>query len=173
MNLVSIIINGEYLVWPSLEELVRKFSFLSNIEGYQCLSFYKKLVESGEIKDQTLRASVELQPEASLPQNNVDTTIAPTETLSPVEALTAQQNAEKHQIPASTGIVYPVQVSIKALDISSIEICVFCGSSGDPANLLFCAECGDCFHSFCLSPPVNLPEEKKSTWRYWGILCCY
>lgn len=47
------------------------------------------------------------------------------------------------------------------------EVCLLCGSTGCADWQLICYDCGECFHSFCLSPPVNISRIKPSPqlWR--------
>lgn len=46
------------------------------------------------------------------------------------------------------------------------EACAVCASSGAPEYFLFCQDCGECFHSFCIDSPLPLmlkQEECLST----------
>lgn len=37
-----------------------------------------------------------------------------------------------------------------------IEMCLVCGSSGNVKQMIFCHDCGECYHTFCLTPPIQL-----------------
>jgi len=53
--------------------------------------------------------------------------------------------------------VFP-QVQLKLLTQSvpaKLELCLICSSYGSLSSLLFCHDCGQCFHSFCLNPPLD------------------
>lgn len=55
----------------------------------------------------------------------------------------------------------------------SVDACLFCGSSGSPASMIFCVDCGECFHSYCLSVPVsNLSIDNLLYWRCTNCKIC-
>ncbi|KAL6049119.1 Histone-lysine N-methyltransferase, variant 2 [Balamuthia mandrillaris] len=54
------------------------------------------------------------------------------------------------------------------IPISHLELCCLCGSSGigkDQVCLLWCHDCSECYHSYCLSTELHLYGDKKRHWR--------
>ncbi len=41
-------------------------------------------------------------------------------------------------------------VLLDELQFASVDVCLKCGSSGDWDQFLFCADCGEAFHAYCL-----------------------
>ncbi len=82
------------------------------------------------------------------------------------ELLEADPDSKQKLNDSSSSIVaYPIQVYMKNLDLHDMDLCVLCGSAGDSKDLMFCMECGDCYHSFCLNLPLTIPESNKRVWR--------
>lgn len=48
-----------------------------------------------------------------------------------------------------------------------LDLCLICSSTGDPSSLLFCHDCGECYHTFCLNPIARKDTIKPSVmeWR--------
>jgi F/Y-rich N-terminus/PHD-like zinc-binding domain/PHD-finger len=68
------------------------------------------------------------------------------------------------------------EVKLKPLDAffcSWMECCFTCGSSGAADTLLFCVDCGEAFHSFCVSAPVHSMEPSSvAGWRCPNCKIC-
>jgi len=58
------------------------------------------------------------------------------------------------------------------LYLHRVDLCYVCGSAGDWQYLLFCVDCGEGFHAFCLNPPVELNEKRRTNWRCANCMMC-
>jgi Bromodomain/PHD-finger len=65
---------------------------------------------------------------------------------------------------------------LKPLDAfycSWMDSCFTCGSSGASDTLLFCVDCGEAFHSFCVSAPIHSMEASSvAGWRCPNCKIC-
>jgi zinc finger protein ubi-d4 len=53
------------------------------------------------------------------------------------------------------------------------DCCLVCGSSGRGELMLFCVDCGEAVHSFCVEAPLStMPEEARATWRCLNCRVC-
>eukprot|EP01038_Epipyxis_sp_PR26KG_P012769 gene12769-17121_t len=53
------------------------------------------------------------------------------------------------------------------------DICSICGSSGTVECMLFCMDCGECFHSFCIEAPLSyMSPQIQATWRCMNCKIC-
>mmetsp|Transcript_4693 Transcript_4693/g.10574 ORF Transcript_4693/g.10574 Transcript_4693/m.10574 type:complete len:1816 (+) Transcript_4693:173-5620(+) len=57
--------------------------------------------------------------------------------------------------------------SVDALYCGWMDSCLTCGSSGASDTMLFCVDCGEAYHSFC----VNAPIHSMSDWSVAGWRC--
>jgi len=57
--------------------------------------------------------------------------------------------------------------SVDALYCAWMDCCFTCGSSGASDTMLFCVDCGESYHSFC----VNAPVHSMSKWSVAGWRC--
>jgi len=68
------------------------------------------------------------------------------------------------------------EAKMKALDAfycSWMDCCFTCGSSGASDTFLFCVDCGEAFHSFCVSAPVHSMElSSVAGWRCPNCKIC-
>lgn len=65
----------------------------------------------------------------------------------------------ENKIDIEPSVVVPlieVHFSHKLHIEEHMEFCLLCGSTGDNSNLIFCHDCGECYHTFCLNPPIQL-----------------
>jgi hypothetical protein len=54
-----------------------------------------------------------------------------------------------------------------------MECCYTCGSSGAADTMLFCVDCGEAFHSFCVSAPIHsMTASSVSGWRCPNCKIC-
>ena len=62
---------------------------------------------------------------------------------------------------------------VEAHYCSWMESCFTCGSSGAPDTMLFCVDCGEAFHSFCVNAPIHSMEQASvSGWRCPNCKIC-
>lgn len=52
------------------------------------------------------------------------------------------------------------------------DICVACGSIGLDASMLACAQCGQCYHSFCADVPKITRTMIEKGWRCLDCTIC-
>ena len=61
------------------------------------------------------------------------------------------------------------EVQLNLLDahfVSWMEMCYTCGSSGAQDTMLFCIDCGEGYHSFCVNAPImSMTEDSILAWR--------
>ena len=56
--------------------------------------------------------------------------------------------------------------------IIPLETCVSCGSCGDRESMLFCADCGEAYHIYCMSLSGTVNEEMRNGWRCMNCKVC-
>lgn len=60
-----------------------------------------------------------------------------------------------------------------ALFLSCTEACLVCGASSPDDLLLFCIDCGEAYHSFCVDAPITtMNQTAKLTWRCTNCKIC-
>ena len=61
-----------------------------------------------------------------------------------------------------------------AAALSAVEACLLCGRTGDGDALIFCYDCGEAFHSFCVMPnrDASFVERAKLLWRCHNCTSC-
>ena len=68
------------------------------------------------------------------------------------------------------------EFKLKPLDAfysSWMDCCFTCGSSGASDTFLFCVDCGEAFHSFCVSAPIHSMEPSSvAGWRCPNCKIC-
>lgn len=78
--------------------------------------------------------------------------------------------------PDQPSCVPYTEAKMKALDAfycSWMDCCFTCGSSGASDTFLFCVDCGEAFHSFCVSAPVHSMElSSVAGWRCPNCKIC-
>ncbi len=56
---------------------------------------------------------------------------------------------------------------------SCLDECLICGSSGTQDLMLFCIDCGECLHSFCVDAPfASMSPEARLQWRCTNCKVC-
>ena len=56
---------------------------------------------------------------------------------------------------------------------SWLESCLVCGASGDPAKFLYCMECGEGYHGYCVQAPIGvMGDYSRLTWRCANCKVC-
>jgi hypothetical protein len=72
-------------------------------------------------------------------------------------------------LPSSAQVISAEQ----AIYTFPIDQCLSCGSSGCPENFLFCIDCGECAHSYCIDVSfVGISDSIKLTWRCLNCKVC-
>ena len=61
---------------------------------------------------------------------------------------------------------------VTAYGVSGVDMCVVCGSAGDPDKMMFCCDCGEAFHCYCLAHPIASTANVSSLWRCTDCLLC-
>ena len=56
--------------------------------------------------------------------------------------------------------------------MNKIEICIMCGGTGDKETMVYCHECGEGYHHYCLNPPPTLLLENKLNSYEWRCVNC-
>lgn len=78
--------------------------------------------------------------------------------------------------PDQSSCVPFAEVKLKPTDAfycSWMECCFTCGSSGAMDTMLFCVDCGEGFHSFCVNAPVHSMDQfSVSGWRCPNCKIC-
>lgn len=68
------------------------------------------------------------------------------------------------------------EVKLKPLEAhfaSWMECCFTCGSSGAADTMLFCVDCGEAFHAFCVNAPIlSMETSSVSGWRCPNCKIC-
>jgi hypothetical protein len=52
------------------------------------------------------------------------------------------------------------------------DMCLSCGSSGDIDKMLYCCDCGECYHSYCIGEDGTIYPEMRSGWRCTNCKIC-
>ncbi|RHY27065.1 hypothetical protein DYB32_007073 [Aphanomyces invadans] len=71
--------------------------------------------------------------------------------------------------------VVVTQSKMQAHETAWIDMCVVCCSSGQPQSMIFCVDCGEVFHTFCLQPALDILEHTKHNDKileYWRCPNC-
>ena len=58
--------------------------------------------------------------------------------------------------------------------LNSKDFCLVCGSSPNKDEVLYCRDCGDCFHTYCAmdTRARKIPKEKRHMWRCPACRIC-
>lgn len=69
-----------------------------------------------------------------------------------------------------------VQARSSAHTYAWMDMCLTCGSAGLNSEMIFCVDCGECFHTFCVpgmsSEKVNGSEHLQAFWRCQNCKMC-
>ncbi|KAH9137605.1 hypothetical protein LEN26_005667 [Aphanomyces euteiches] len=60
----------------------------------------------------------------------------------------------------------------QAHEMSWLDVCMVCCSSGQTQAMVFCVDCGEAFHGFCLHPPLDLEGRSEKIQEYWRCPNC-
>ena len=62
---------------------------------------------------------------------------------------------------------------LQANNCAWIDLCIVCASGTTAStNLIFCIDCGEGFHPFCLNPPFKMNQRTKDYWRCSNCKIC-
>lgn len=64
-------------------------------------------------------------------------------------------------------------IMLKTIIPPENELCLICCSLGDLNDIIFCADCGECYHTFCLTPPLDKKFIKPSIYEWRCPNCKY
>eukprot|EP00934_Nitzschia_sp_Nitz4_P006267 Nitzschia sp. Nitz4//scaffold57_size113557//55705//61502//NITZ4_003994-RA/size113557-augustus-gene-0.180-mRNA-1//-1//CDS//3329554855//6257//frame0 len=82
----------------------------------------------------------------------------------------------RQQQPDQVSCVPCTPVKLKSSDAyycTWMDSCFVCGSSGASDTLLFCVDCGEAFHSFCVSAPIHsMDAAAVASWRCPNCKIC-
>lgn len=70
-------------------------------------------------------------------------------------------------IPPVVEYILPQYASMIAMDC-----CLSCGSTGDRDRMLFCGDCGECYHVYCVNANGTANHEMKCGWRCPNCKIC-
>jgi len=64
--------------------------------------------------------------------------------------------------------------SLQTKSLNSKEFCLVCGSSPNKEEVLYCRDCGNCFHTYCAidTRARRIPKEKRHLWRCRACRIC-
>jgi len=78
--------------------------------------------------------------------------------------------------PDPVSVVEGAEILLNPLDAhycSWMDTCFACGSSGSSETLLFCVDCGEAFHPFCVSAPIHsMSAAAVAAWRCPNCKTC-
>lgn len=60
----------------------------------------------------------------------------------------------------------------QAAKLAWTDVCLSCGSAGDPHRMVLCVDCGEAYHLFCASPGVAATERVRNSWRCPNCKLC-
>ncbi len=64
-------------------------------------------------------------------------------------------------------------IKAEAFYLSWIDLCFSCGSAGSSQHMLFCRDCGESFHDWCvLAPGGSMDAEARARWRCNNCKIC-
>ena len=70
-------------------------------------------------------------------------------------------------IPPVIQLILPQYSSIIPMDM-----CLSCGSTGDQDRMLFCVDCGECYHVYCVNASGTTNPEMRYGWRCPNCKVC-
>ena len=78
--------------------------------------------------------------------------------------------------PDPVSVVPSNEIRLKPIDAhycAWMESCLACGSSGASDTMLFCVDCGEAFHSFCVAAPIHsMSAAAAAAWRCPNCKVC-
>lgn len=129
-----------------------------------------------EIKERFKQAEVEIKNEQERIQ--VDDSVEKKDLVAGTEAIAAAVRLPKfRKLPPDQASCIPSTLmkmnKVDAFFCCWLDCCFTCGSSGASDCFLFCVDCGEAFHSFCVGAPIHSMEPSSvSGWRCPNCKLC-
>jgi len=75
---------------------------------------------------------------------------------------------------SSAGITEVYLTDVEAYYYAWMECCLACGSTGDPSKMIFCMDCGEAFHPFCIGglSVIGMDDYARCSWRCVNCKLC-
>ena len=74
---------------------------------------------------------------------------------------------------SSAAITEVLLTDVEAYYYAWLECCLACGSTGDPSKFIFCMDCGEAYHHFCIGVPLtSMDDYAKCSWRCVNCKLC-
>jgi len=102
-------------------------------------------------------------------------TKAQSQYLSELEKLLLQDTPEDLEDDDLTDFVDAMSIFLPQTEsLNSKDFCLVCGSSPNKEEVLYCRDCGDCFHTYCAidTRARRIPKEKRHMWRCPACRIC-
>ena len=109
-------------------------------------------------------------------RNQVDETVEKKDLVAGSLAPTIKLPCLQESPPDQPSCVPHTEVQLKPVDAffwSWKDSCFTCGSSGSQETMLFCVDCGEAYHSFCVNAPIHSMSESAALgWRCPNCKVC-
>jgi hypothetical protein len=93
--------------------------------------------------------------------------------LDPIQIILPNNLTAPPQPPSYYSCSILLQSSEEAYYSSCQDSCLLCGSSGSCESFIYCIDCGESFHSFCVEIPLyTMKYENRINWRCSGCKIC-
>jgi F/Y-rich N-terminus/PHD-like zinc-binding domain/PHD-finger len=129
-----------------------------------------------EIEEKFRQAEREIKDEEERVQ--VDESVEKKDLVAGTESIvTAIQLPKLSECPPDQPSCIPSKLikmdKIDAFFSSWLDCCFICGSSGASDTFLFCVDCGEAFHTFCVGAPIHSMERSSASgWRCSNCKVC-
>ena len=125
-------------------------------------------VDPPKEEPQPVLQAVVKQQEMKVEETTLDSVQSPQPKPEADLAVSSTVSCKKHLELEPTVVVPIGEVHYTSKDPVSerLEFCLVCGSTGDSANLIYCHDCGESYHTFCLTPKVVVENlNSLAEWR--------
>jgi hypothetical protein len=99
-----------------------------------------------------------------------------TQYLYELEALLLQETPEEIlEDDDNTDFIDAMSIFLPQTDaLNNKDFCLVCGSSPNKEEVIYCRDCGDCFHTYCAidARTRKIPKEKRHLWRCPACRIC-
>ena len=160
-------------IWEHTEALYQK--------GEEVLNEVLKGSEAGEYAEQIERIKVEkakssIQPEASMDAKQASLEAAEKSRLIEKMKVNHSKLGPLSPLPPPYSVLGFSMVTERILPQYSTTIamddCLVCGSTGDRDSMVFCVDCGECYHVYCTSTNGTVTPEMRRGWRCCNCKIC-
>ena len=160
-------------VWKCTSDLFEKGEKLLNekLLGSVAGEYYSKITQITSLKEKSLNrpeassSAKQARREASKMVQIYDSCRDNGKQLKPLVPLRAPYS--NSVIPPVVEYILPQYSSMIAMDC-----CLSCGSTGDRDRMLFCGDCGECYHVYCVNANGTANHEMKCGWRCPNCKIC-